>query len=304
MGRSLADASAAAASVFEDADRALGWPVSELCWNGPDERLTDTRYAQPALLTTSMAALAALRESARDAGRPLEPRLVAGHSVGEYAALVAAGAVSLQDGLHLVSRRGQLMAEAAAEGGMAAVIGLSRADIAAALAGTPAAASAVIANDNAPGQVVISGPRDALDAASAAVRAAGARRVIELRVSGPFHTPAMAPVGADLAAAFAGFSWHRADPPLVSNVTARPVSDSDELRVLLARQVAAPVEWVAVVETMVAAGIDTFVECGAGAALVGMIRRIAPSVAVHSVVDAASLAETVHALPARAAVRA
>lgn len=286
MGRSLAEGSPAAAGVFAAADEVLGWSVSDLCWNGPDERLTDTRYAQPALLTASIAGLSALRERAAIHRATVNPTLVAGHSVGEYAALVASGAVSLADGLRLVGLRGRLMAEAAVDGGMSAVIGLDRAVLASALTGP--AAGVVIANDNAPGQIVISGPRDALAAAEAAALAAGARRIIPLRVSGPFHSPSMAAVGTALAEAFAEVTWHDAEPPLVSNVTAAPVRDAAELRRLLARQVSSPVEWVRVIQAMVTGGVSTFIECGSGTALVGMIRRIAPEVRAMAVTDLAS----------------
>jgi [acyl-carrier-protein] S-malonyltransferase len=288
MGRALVDASPAAAAVFANADSILGWSVSDLCWTGPDERLTDTRFAQPALLTSSIAALEALRERTAAARTTVSPTLVAGHSAGEYAALVAAGAVSLADALSLVSLRGQLMAEAAVDGGMTAVIGLDRDALATALS-DPAVAEVVIANDNAPGQIVISGPRAALAAAEQRALAAGARRVIRLRVSGPFHSPSMAAVGDALSAAFGEVAWNDAEPPVVSNVTGMAVRDAGDLRGLLARQVSSPVEWVRVVEFMVAAGVDTFIECGSGSALVGMIRRIAPSVRAIAVTDPASL---------------
>ncbi|HEX5397264.1 MAG TPA: ACP S-malonyltransferase, partial [Candidatus Limnocylindria bacterium] len=150
--------------------------------------------------------------------------------------------------------------------------------------------------DNAPGQVVISGQADALDEATEALGAAGARRIIPLRVSGPFHSPAMRPVGAELARAFDDVTWRDATTPLMSNVTARPVTDASQIRGLLARQVSSPVEWVACVRHMRDAGVDTFVECGPGAALSGMVRRIAPEARVLNVSDPATLAATVDAL--------
>ena len=291
MGRELAAVSVSARDVFARADAALGWSVSKLAWEGPEERLNDTRQTQPCLVATSVACLAALRE----ADAALRPAFVAGHSVGEYAALVAAGVLSLDDALRLVARRGALMADAG-DGGMLAVIGLAREVVAetVALVGTPD--EIVIANDNAPGQVVVSGRPAALDAAADALRVAGAKRVIPLRVSGPFHSPAMRPVGEELARAFDDATWHDATIPLMSNVTAQPVTDATQIRGLLARQVSSPVEWVACIRHMRDAGVDTFVECGPGSALSGMLRRIAPEARALNVSDPATLATTVDAL--------
>ena len=195
MGRELVDASPAARAVYEAADAALGWPVSALCWEGPEERLNDTRQTQPCLVATSLACLEALREACVAEGATVAAVFVAGHSVGEYAALAAAGVLSMHDALRLVAIRGSLMAEAAGGGGMVAVIGLDRRAVEAALRTVAEDASLVVANDNAPGQVVISGPDAALAAADEPLRQAGAKRLIPLRVSGPFHSPAMASVG-------------------------------------------------------------------------------------------------------------
>lgn len=295
MGRELADASPAARAVFREADETLGWPVSATCWDGPEERLNDTRQTQPCLLTASVAAMVALHEAMSAADAALDPARVAGHSVGEYAAAVAAGSLAFADALRLVALRGRLMAEAGLDGGMVAVMGLERARIASVIAET-APATVVVANDNAPGQVVVSGARAGLEAVEPALQAAGARRVIPLKVSGPFHSPLMAPVGATLAEAFTTVTWHDARPPVVSNVTAEPVTSAETIRTLLARQVSAPVEWVAGVRRMLADGVDTFVECGSGSALVGMIRRIAPEARALAVSDAGSLAGAVEAL--------
>jgi [acyl-carrier-protein] S-malonyltransferase len=310
MGRDLAATSAAARAAYDEADASLGWSASEVCWEGPEAALNDTRQTQPCLLVTSIACLRALEESLADAGRPLAPACVAGHSVGEYAALVAAGSLPLADAVRLVARRGALMADAAAEGGMQAVIGLDRAEVAQAVARVVAQTGRedlVVANDNAPGQVVISGSSAALEAADPLLKAAGARRVIPLRVSGPFHSPLMAEVGRSLADAFDAVEWRDAEPPLVSNVTAMPVSAASDIRDLLARQVSSPVEWVRSVRRMVVEGVTTFVELGPGAALVGMVRRIAPEATALSVSDVPSLEATVAMLTAHAseaAVRA
>jgi [acyl-carrier-protein] S-malonyltransferase len=291
MGRVLAEQSAAARRVFEAADAVLGWSVSQLSWVGPEERLNDTRNTQPCLLTTSVACLRALEERA---GGSVAARLVAGHSVGEYAAAVAAGALGFDDALRLVERRGALMADAAADGpagGMAAVIGLDRDRVAGALADA-ASDELVVANDNAPGQIVISGTLVAIAQVEAALRAAGARRVIRLRVSGAFHSPAMQAAREALRNELAAVVWRDPDPPVVSNVTAEPVASAERLRSLLAEQIAAPVEWVASVRRMAADGIDAYIECGPGAALTGMVRRIIPKARTMNVADPDSLQAT------------
>jgi [acyl-carrier-protein] S-malonyltransferase len=284
MGRELADASAAARAVFDEADATLGWSVSGTCWDGPADRLADTRQTQPCLLTASVAGLRALAERAPEA-----PSMVAGHSVGEYAALVAAGVLEFGAALRLVARRAQLMADADADGGMMAVIGLDRDQVERVVEAAGRPTELVVANDNAPGQVVISGRRDSLAVAEGAMRVAGARRLIPLPVSGAFHSPLMAGVAEALAEAFESESWSDARVPVVSNVTAEPLTDADRLRALLAEQVRSPVEWVRCVERMVADGVDTMVELGSGAALVGMVRRIAPDVTAVAVTDGAGL---------------
>jgi len=296
MGAALADAWPSARAVYDEADGALGWSVSTLCRNGPDDRLNDTRQTQPCLVATSLACLAALREALPDLAGPMAPVLVAGHSVGEYAALAAAGVLATADALRLVARRGTLMAGAGGGGGMAAVIGLGRDIVADVVAATASPDELVVANDNAPGQVVISGTRDAIARAEPALATAGARRVITLKVSGAFHSPLMAPIATALAAAFDEVTWSNAEPPVVSNVTAEPVRDAAIIRKLLARQVSSPVEWVASVRRMVRAGVDTFVECGPGAALTAMVRRIEPQAQTHNVSDPATLQATIAAL--------
>jgi len=283
MGRELADRSPAAAAAFAEADATLGWSVSEACWSGSADRLDDTRQTQPCLLTTSVAAFRALVEAADPA-----PAVVAGHSVGEYAALVAAGVLELPAALRLVSRRAELMA-GAGEGGMAAVLGLDRDAVQAVVAALARPTELVVANDNAPGQVVISGRIAALEEVEEPLKEAGARRVVRLPVSGPFHSPLMAGVADELAAAFEDEAWRDAEVPVMSNVSAEPLTDATRIRALLAEQVRSPVEWVRCVRSMVETGVDTMIECGAGAALVGMVKRIAPDVTTATVTDAATL---------------
>jgi [acyl-carrier-protein] S-malonyltransferase len=302
MGRELAALSPAAAAVFREADEALGWSVSTLAWAGPEDELNDTRQTQPCLVTTSIACLRALEEELHRLGEALSPSFVAGHSVGEYAALVVAGALSVSDAVRLVARRGVLMADARVSGGMVAALGLDREAVAAVVSSLGLGDDLVVANDNAPGQVVISGTPDALAAAAAPLRAAGARRSIPLNVSGPFHSPHMADIGAELARALATADWRDAEPAVVSNVTAEPVRDAAEIRDLLARQVHSPVEWVRSVKRMAAEGVDTFVECGPGNALTGMVHRIVPTARTLNVFDPASLASAADALTG-AAVR-
>jgi [acyl-carrier-protein] S-malonyltransferase len=287
MGRELADAAPPARAVFQAADDVLGWSVSDLAWDGPTERLNDTRWTQPALLTTSIAALEALRSRVA-----VEPACVAGHSVGEYAALVAAGVLAFEDALRLVALRGKLMAELSGGGGMTAVMGLEREAVQRAIEAVVSPADVVVANDNAPGQVVLSGTASGMAAVEDALRQAGARRLIPLNVSGPFHSPHMAPVGDELARAFEAVEWRDAAIPVVSNVTAEPEQEADRLRSLLAEQVRSPVEWVASVRRLVAEGVDTLIECGPGAALSGMVKRIEPGARTLQVADAATLEAT------------
>jgi [acyl-carrier-protein] S-malonyltransferase len=284
MGRELASGSAAARATFEEADATLGWPVSATCWEGPGDRLDDTRQTQPCLLTVSVAAYRALDERV-----PLAPSVVAGHSVGEYAALVAAGVLAFPSALRLVSRRARLMADADGAGGMAAVIGLDRDVVEAVVDRVGRPTELVVANDNAPGQVVISGVLDALAAAEEPMRAAGAKRVLLLPVSGAFHSPLMGGVADRLSAAFDAEPWSDATIPVVSNVTAEPMTDAARLRALLAEQVRSPVEWVRSVRRIVEDGCRTAIEFGPGGALIGMVRRIDPQLRLGNVADAAGL---------------
>ncbi len=292
MGRELADASSAARAAFDEADATLAWSISDACWNGPEAFLNDTRQTQPCLLTVSVAALRALQERGTVA-----PAYVAGHSVGEYAALVAAGVLRFDAALRLVARRAALMADARTGGGMAAVIGLERTTVEHVVRTVGRPTELVVANDNAPGQVVISGTHASLAAAEEPMKAAGARRVIRLSVSGAFHSPLMAGVADALHEAFEAESWSAADPPVVSNVTAEPITDAGRIRALLAEQVRSPVEWVRCVERMRDDGVDVMIELGSGAALVGMVKRIAPEVRAQAVHDVATLDAAAQLLP-------
>jgi [acyl-carrier-protein] S-malonyltransferase len=278
MGRELYEQSPAARMVFEQADAALGFALSRLCFEGPEEQLTATENAQPALLATAVATLAALAETTDVAPFVAErARFVAGHSLGEYTALVAAGALDLPTAVRLVRRRGELMAQAGA-GTMAAVIGLDEARLEAACRAASAHdAVAVIANYNAPGQLVISGAADAVARAGELAKQAGAKRVIPLRVSAAFHSPLMQDAASGLLPALVAAELRDALVPVVANVTAEPIQAASALRAELEQQVTAPVRWIATVEHMAAAGVETFVEIGPGTVLAGLVRRIAPN---------------------------
>lgn len=284
MGRELAHRYASAAHVFDEANDTLGFDLRRLCFEGPEDELQRTVNAQPALLATSLAAVRA----AEEARGPLSlPQLLAGHSLGEFSALVVAGVLALGDALRLVRRRGELMQEADAAGGMAAVIGLEVEAIERALEGS----GCVVANDNAPGQVVISGPKEALDRAVGALTSAGAKRVLPLRLSAAFHSPAMRGVGEALAREMAHLPFRDARTPVVSNVDAEPHRLAPEFPPLLARQAYSPVRWVASVRRMEGERIDRFVEFGAGTVLTGLIKRIAPGARTANVQDPRSLEE-------------
>ena len=279
MGAAVAAASPAAAAVFAEADGALGEPISRLAWEGPAETLDVTRNAQPALVAASVAFLVALREGREAAGLPpLVPAFAAGHSMGQYSALVAAGALPLADAVRLVRLRGDLMQASGAgrPGAMAAVIGLDDARLPDVVAAGSAAGILTVANRNSPGQVVLSGERPAVDAAVVAAKAAGARRAIELPVSVAAHSPLMADAAAGMAAALADVAFADPHPPLLSNAEGAPIEDAAAARGELVEHLTRGVDWVTVVERMRAAGVDTFIEVGPGRVLTGLIRRIAP----------------------------
>jgi [acyl-carrier-protein] S-malonyltransferase len=281
MGRELADAYPSARAVFEEVDEALGLSLSRVIFEGPEADLMLTANTQPALMAVSLAVMRALE--VEFGVKAQEARLLAGHSLGEYSALAAGGALSVGDAARLLRRRGLAMQAAVpvGEGAMAALIG--KVDVA--LAEEIAAEGAregvvVVANDNNVGNVVISGLRSGVDAAIAAAKARGVRAV-PLAVSAPFHSPLMAPAARDMAEALASAALSAPCSPLVANVTARPVSDPQEIRRLLVEQVTARVRWRESVEWMASpeGGITRFVEVGSGKQLTGMVKRNAPEAA-------------------------
>lgn len=267
----------ASKAIFEEADDVLGFSLSALCYNGPEESLTDTVNAQPALLAASMAALSALQS---ELGNHLPtPTFFAGHSMGEYSALVAAGSLTFADGLRLVRERGRLMKEAGQKspGLMAAVLALDEAVVAQVCADAQAATGGIVqvANDNCPGQIVISGDRTGMERAMADLAAAGARKVVALAVSIAAHSPLMAPAAAELKAAIDGTPIHPPVAPVIGNTSAVPLTDADAIRAELVAQLTGSVRWTASMQHAVEAGVETFVEVGPGDVLAGLMKRIA-----------------------------
>ncbi len=274
MGRALAEAYPAARAVFDEVDAALGEKLSALIWEGEQDALTLTQNAQPALMATSIAAMRALEA---EGVKVTDAAFVAGHSLGEYSALCAAGALSLSDTARLLRLRGQAMQAAVpvGVGAMAALLGL---DFAAADAVAKEAAEGEVcqaANDNDPAQVVVSGHKGAVERALEIAKAKGAKRAILLPVSAPFHCALMQPAADAMAAALVGVQINAPVVPVVANVRAEAVSDPEVIRKLLVEQVTGSVRWRTSVEWMVAQGVTEFWEIGAGKALSGMIRRIA-----------------------------
>lgn len=292
MGRNLAADSPAAAVVFAAADRALGESISGLAWNGPAERLDLTEQAQPAILATSIAILAALQErwAAEGLAAPT-PVFIAGHSMGQYSALVAAGALDLEDGIRLVRERGRLMQASGQgrDGAMAALIGLDDARLPELVAGASKHGVFVVANRNAPGQVVVSGERPAVEAGAELAKTLGAKRAIVLPVSVAAHSPLMGGAAEGMRAALADVSFHDPLVPLLANADARPIETAEACRTELVEHLTAGVDWIHIVERMAAAGVTTFVEIGPGRVLTGLIKRIAPDAEVIPADDPGSL---------------
>lgn len=298
MGAALAERFPVARGVFEAADRALGIPLSVVCWRGPEEELRQTVNTQPALLTHSVAAW----RLADAAG--LKPDWVAGHSLGEYSACVAAGALGFEDALRLVRRRGELMHRAGRErpGTMAAVLGLDRETVEAACAEAAAAGVVQPANLNAPGQVVISGEVAAVERACELLKARGAKRAVRLEVSGAFHSPLMASAAHGLAEALDAAPLRDARCPVISNAWARPVQRAAEIREALKAQLLGAVRWEDSMRLLLAAGAHGFVELGAGKVLRGLLRGLDRDAQSWNIEDPESLAATLGALQAASPV--
>jgi [acyl-carrier-protein] S-malonyltransferase len=282
MGQALAAASPAAAAVFAAADAALGEPISRLAWEGPPEDLDRTENAQPALLATSIAYLAAVRERSAAGTALPDPAFAAGHSMGQYSALVAAGALPLAVAVQLVRERGRLMQASGAgrPGAMAAIIGLDDARLPELIAEASSAGVFGVANRNAPGQVVVSGERPAIERGAEVASRLGARRAIILPVSVAAHSPLMAEAADGMRRALAGVTFTDPVPPLLANADAHPLMTGDQCREELVEHLTTGVDWVAAVRRMAADGVTTFVEVGPGRVLTGLIKRIAPEAEV------------------------
>jgi [acyl-carrier-protein] S-malonyltransferase len=280
MGKDVYEAHEGARRVFDAADAALGFKLTDIVFEGPEEILKQTAYTQPALLATSLALYEAFRE------KGIKPDYVAGHSLGEYSALAVAGVLGYEDAVRTVRARGELMEQAVpgGQGAMAAVLGAERGALAELCARISASAGAVeLANVNCPGQIVVSGSKEGVQGVVETGKEIGAKRVIPLEVSGPFHSSLMKPAAEKLAGVLAGLSMGTAQVPVVANVTAQPVSEPERIRELLVEQVYSPVLWEDTVAWLIAQGVDTFVEIGSGSVLAGLIKKVDKTVKIISV---------------------
>lgn len=273
MGRALADSSAEAAQLFERANAVLGYDLKQLCFDGPLEALTDTRNSQPALLTVGVLHW----QQAQSQG--LAAAMTAGHSLGEYTALVASGALDFETALRLVQQRGELMSHAA-QGAMAAIIGLADDKVQEVLQNV--SGTVVAANFNSPGQIVISGEPEAVERAMQAAKSTGAKMTVKLQVSGAFHSPLMAEAGEKMAALIEAAPFQDAQIPVYQNTTARPASKAGDLKRALREQMTNPVRWTQTIQAMIADGASQFYELGPGNVLTGLVRRIDKSVSVEA----------------------
>jgi [acyl-carrier-protein] S-malonyltransferase len=289
MGRALAAASDGAAAIFATADEALGESISKLAFEGPEEALNRTENAQPALLATSIAYLVAAHERASAMGMTIpNPRFYAGHSMGQYTAMVAASALSLPDGLRLVRERGRQMQASGSgrEGAMAAVLGLDESALAELVLEASAHGVFGVANRNSPGQVVVSGEKGAIEAAAEIAKRLGAKRAIMLPVSVAAHSPLMAEAADAMREVLAPVEFREPTAALLANADARAILDGEAARSELVEHLTAGVDWVRAVERMTADGVDTFIEVGPGKVLTNLIKRIAPEANAIALDDA------------------
>ncbi|MCH6554533.1 MAG: ACP S-malonyltransferase [Acidobacteria bacterium] len=292
MGKELAEQFPAARAVFDQADQALGFPLSKLCFEGPEEDLKLTANTQPAILTTSVAAYRVLEEQG------IAPDYVAGHSLGEYSALVASGCLSFPEAVVTVRNRGTYMQEAvpAGQGAMAALLGLPLPEVQQVCEQAAQGQVVVPANLNSPGQIVISGHKEAVERAAQAAKDAGAKRAVLLPVSAPFHSSLLQPAAARLESDFQRIRFGGLSIPLVTNVDAEVIETPQAARDALLRQVPAPVRWEESMRKLMELGCDCFIEVGPGKVLAGLLRQIDRSVRALSVEDPASLEKTLAVL--------
>ena len=277
MGKDLYENNPVAKEMFDKANEILGFNITDLMFNGTDEDLRQTKVTQPAIFLHSVIL-------AKTMGDDFNPDMVAGHSLGEFSALVAAGALSFEDGLRLVSARAQAMQKACEKtpSTMAAVLALPDARVEE-LCASVTEGVVVPANYNCPGQIVISGSIEGVDAACAKMLEAGAKRALKLKVGGAFHSPLMEPARAELADAIAHTDFHAPKCPVYQNVNAEPQTDPETIKKNLIAQLTAPVRWTQTIQNMIAAGADTFVEVGPGAVLQGLVKKISSEVATSGI---------------------
>jgi len=289
MGKDLYGSYSAAKEVFDEADAALGFPVSRLCFEGPEEELIKTNNVQPAVLVTSLACLSAVQQSSNYL--PL-PSFVAGHSLGEYTALVAANALSLVDAVLLVRERGRLMYEAGQKnpGGMLAIIGLDRE----AIEDICLQSGTDVSNINCPGQTVISGSVEALAKARNLAKTKGARGLVPLRVSGAFHSHLMEPVISEFSEIISNFAFQPPAIPIIANVSAEPLNDVDSIKEELVRQLRRCIQWQHSVEYMIDNGVAAFYEIGPGVVLSNLIKRVSPEAQIFNVSGIESITQLAH----------
>lgn len=287
MAKELAESSDAAREVIEYANGNLGISLSDMMFNGPEDQLAETYNSQPAIFTASVAALRALEEKAKDEGITLAPTMVAGHSLGEFTALVAAGVIGFPTGLRLVRARGEAMMHAGNErpGAMAAVLGMDDDKLAALVDEAAQGDVLTLANLNCPGQTVISGAVEPMERFMEMAKDAGARRIARLPISIASHSALMDPAAATLNELFDDVTFHHPDMPIISNATGQPLHTPEEIREELRHHVVRGVNWTASVQTMIGAGITTFVEIGPGSVLAGLNRRIDKTVRTLSLKD-------------------
>lgn len=293
MGQQLAEQFPEVMQYFNKADETLSVELSKLIFEGPQEELTKTVNTQPALLTTSMAILERFEKSA------IKPDYVAGHSLGEYTALVAAGAFTFEDGVFAVRKRGEFMEGAVpnGEGSMAAILGLAREPLSEVTAEVSDSGFPVsLANLNCPGQIVISGSRKGVELAGVKAKEAGAKRAIPLEVSGPFHSSLMKPAAGELREVLDGLDMKDAHIPVIANVSANPMTSASEIKENLIEQLYSPVLWEDSVVKMIDLGVDTFIEIGPGKVLSGLIKKINRSVKTYSISDEESCQSVIEAL--------
>ena len=290
MGRDLYDNFDSAKAVFDQADEALGFSLSRLCFEGPEEELRQTINTQPALVTVSFACLKAAQDIGGSSGLPA-PSFVAGHSLGEYTALAAAGVLDFTTAVYLARERGRLMYEAGLKnpGGMVAVLGFDEALLAEVCAET----DTLIANINCPGQLVISGARENLTRAADLAKARGAHRVVPLSVSGAFHTPLMQPAVDGMSEVIPPLDFHEPLIPIVANTTAQPVTIAEQVKAELINQLCHSVQWQRSIEYMIDDGVYTFIEIGPGRVLSGLIRRINKDTKTLNIGDAQTIKDIV-----------